>query len=123
MEGPVTDISWDRLVLLEPRLASLVAEARRYGRQSQGSVRLFHHHVKPPMMKLVGGFAGSDNPMLKSQLAYNAAYTHLLNEYFAAHREADDAAGIAWCERLGRKFDKKRSRAWGRYATGDRSMI
>ncbi|WP_029459922.1 hypothetical protein [Solidesulfovibrio alcoholivorans] len=119
MEGTVTDISWDRLVLLEPRLALLVAEARRYGRQSQGSVRLFHRHVKPPMMKLVGWFAESDNPMLKSQLAYNVVYTRLLNEYFAAHREADDD-GIAWCERLGRKFDKKRSKSGGRYATSRR---
>ncbi len=120
MEGTVFEISWGHLVRLEPRLALLAVEARRHGRQSQGSVRPFHRHVKPPMMKLVGWFAESGNPMLKSQLAYNVAYTHLLNEYFAAHNKADDAAGVAWCERLGRKFDKKRSKPRERYADSHR---
>lgn len=119
----VTD-GWTRAVEIEPRLAELEQAARDAGRMHKRGVDGFIRLVKGRFIKLVGWGAAIADKELKSEQLYSAVYFHLLAIFEAAQKEArlrqvpsDDEVGIAWCERIGRKFDQKRSKSGGRYAT------
>jgi hypothetical protein len=76
-------ITWDRLVELEPRLESLLVDARasRPDRRSGRNYEIAWGELKDPIATLVGFHRIDDcDPALKTRAAYEVAYTKLLEE-------------------------------------------
>jgi hypothetical protein len=78
-----TELTFKFLTTLEPRLANLADDCRRYWLSHEADdrevERAWYLQFKPAMSQLVGHGAGATSPELKSCQAYDLCYQALFN--------------------------------------------
>ena len=74
-------LTWNDLTEREPRLVELLMDIKRVKddktKRSFCANRVWYQDFKPRLIEIVGWYSEKDDPMLRTQEAYDIAYDHL----------------------------------------------